>query len=396
MSGTLSNIYNNTSFALQSNAKAMGKLQEQVSTGSRINRASDDPSTAYKVLGLNSQKRSLENYMKNIDEASSILETSTSIIQSMFSSIAQTKVNLNQIISGTYDEAGRQRLAGQINDTLEQMVSQANTQHLGQYIFGGSNTGTAPYAVQRTSGDITSVTYQGSSQQRNVEVAPGIQTGDYYVGEDIFGSDDRGIPEFLGNTGAAVGSGTASVKGNVWLTVTQDGDSHYNLSIDGGTTVVDVGDAADPSNVAVTNSSGEVLYVNATSISSTGVNMVTVPGTSDVFNTLITIRDLLENNQGLSDAQLSLFRSGLSDSLDEITSLLVGKETSIGSKIGFIDDLKNSLENIKYNAEDEATMLQEADIAQLAIDITRRETLYQMSLSVAGKLMSMSLLDFID
>ncbi len=395
MSGTLSNIYNNTSFALQSNAKAMGALQEQVSTGSRINRASDDPSTAYKVLGLNSQKRALENYMKNIDEVSGILETSTSIIQNMTSSITQTKVNLNQIISGTYDEAGRQRLAEQINDTLEHMVSQANTQHLGQYIFGGSSTGTAPYAVQRTNGEITSVTYQGSSQQRNVEVASGVQSSAYYVGEDIFGSNDRGTPEFLGDTGAAVGSGTSSVKGAVWLTVTYDG-TDYNLSIDGGTTVVDVGDAADPTNVAVTNSNGEILYVDATSISSTGVNMVTLPGTSDVFNTLITVRDLLENEQGFSDVQLSLFRSGLSDSLDEIMNLLVGKETSIGSKIGFIDDLKTSLENIKYNAEDEATILQEADIAQVAIDLTRRETLYQMSLSVAGKLMSMSLLDYID
>jgi flagellin-like hook-associated protein FlgL len=158
---------------------------------------------------------------------------------------------------------------------------------------------------------------------------------------------------------------------------------------------VDVGDASDPSNVAVTNSSGQVLYVDATNINSTGVNMVSVPGTCDIFNTLITVRDLLKNERGLSDAQLSRFRSGLSDSLDETYNLLVEKETSIGSKIGFIDNLKNSLENIKNNTEDEATILQEADIAQLAIDITRRETLYQMSLAVAGKLMSMSLLDFI-
>ena len=62
MSGILNSIYNNTSFALHLHAEAMGALQEQVSTGSRINRASDDPSAAYQVLGLNSQKRSLQNY----------------------------------------------------------------------------------------------------------------------------------------------------------------------------------------------------------------------------------------------------------------------------------------------------------------------------------------------
>ena len=69
---------------------------------------------------------------------------------------------------------------------------------------------------------------------------------------------------------------------------------------------------------------------------------------------------------------------------------------TIGSKIGFLEDLKESVKNIKYNTEDETVRLQEADIAQIAIDIARREVLYQMSLAVAGRLMSMSLLDFIE
>ena len=159
--------------------------------------------------------------------------------------------------------------------------------------------------------------------------------------------------------------------------------------------MIDVGDASDPSNVAVTNSAGQVLYVDATNISSTGIDMVSVPGTYNVFNTLISARDLLENERGLSDTQLQQCRNRLSDSLDEVRGLLTDKVVSMGSKIGFISDLKDSLENIKFNTSDEATILQEADIAQVAIDLSRREVLYQMSLSVAAKLMSMSLLDFI-
>jgi len=394
MGGALNNIHNNTSFALNLHYKAMARLQEQASTGSRINRASDDPSATYQVLGLNSQQRLLGNYMDNISEATSILEISTSVITDMKSAISQTKVNLTQVTSGTYDEAGRQRLAEQINDTLEQMVSGANTQHLGQYIFGGSNTSSVPYTVQRTNGEITGVTYQGSSQQRDIEVAPGIQSNAYYTGEDIFCSDNRSTPEFPGDTGAAAGAGTSSVKGDVWLTVTHDG-SNYKLSIDDGASKATVPSNGDVSNIAVTNSSGQVLYVDATNISSTGVDMVSVPGTYDIFNTLISARDLLKNERGLSDAQLQQCRNRLSDSLGEMEDLLVEKTVSIGTQIGFIDNLKNSLENIKYNTEDQATLLQEADIAQLAIDISRREVLYQMSLSVAGKIMSMSLLDFI-
>ena len=394
MSGTLSNIHNNVSFALNRHYEAMAYLQEQAYTGSRINRASDDPSAAYQVLGLNSQQRLLENYMANISETISVLETSTTIIEDMSSAILQTKVDLTQIMSGTYNEDGRRKVAEQINDTLEQMVSSANTRRLGQYLFGGGSTGSAPYTVQRTDGEITSVTYEGSYQQRDIEVAPGVQSNAYHIGEDIFCSDNRSTPEFLGDTGAAAGSGTSSVKGDIWLTVTYDG-SDYNLSIDDGTTVIDVGDASDPSNVAVTNSAGQVLYVDATNISSTGIDMVSVPGTYNVFSALISARDLLENERGLSDTQLQQCRNRLSDSLDEIRVLLTDKVVSIGSKIGFISDLKNSLENIKFDTADEATILQEADIAQVAIDLSRREVLYQMSLSVAARLMSMSLLDFI-
>jgi len=65
MGGMLNNVYNNSSFALNLHYKAMASLQEQVYTGSRINRASDDPSAAYRVLGLDSQKRQLLNYMKD-------------------------------------------------------------------------------------------------------------------------------------------------------------------------------------------------------------------------------------------------------------------------------------------------------------------------------------------
>ncbi len=82
-------------------------------------------------------------------------------------------------------------------------------------------------------------------------------------------------------------------------------------------------------------------------------------------------------------------------SLKEVTNLLVQTQVSVGSRIGFLDNLKDSLNNLKYNAEDESALLQEADIAQIAIDLSRQEILYQMSLSVAARLMSMSLLDFI-
>jgi flagellar hook-associated protein 3 FlgL len=400
MSGTLSSVYNNFSFALRLHADAMAALQEQASTGSRINRASDDPSAAYQVLGLNSEKRALENYMANISESMDILNMYSSTSDTMSSLITDVRTRLTQITSGTYgeDAVGRQareRVASEINNILEQMVSLANTKHLGQYIFGGSNTSSPPYVVQRSNGEITSVTYEGGLQGRDIETAPGLQSGILYTGDSIFQSDNRGEPVFLGNTGAAAGTGTSSVRGDVWLTVTDDGSGSYNLSIDDGATTVNVAAAADITNIAVTNSAGQVLYVDATNITGAGVEMVRVTGTYDIFNLFINIRDLLKNQRDLpATAAVDLIDESAA-SLDELKNVLVDKQVIIGSKINFLNNLKDSLENIKFNAENQATVVQQADIAQVAIDISRRETLYQMSLSVAARLMSMSILDFI-
>jgi len=392
MSATLNNIYNNVSFALHLHAEAMARLQEQASTGSRINRASDDPSAAFQILGLNSQEKSLANYMDNLSEVVNTLELSSITIDGMTSSLVDVQLRLTQIMSDIYDEEARKRAAEGINNILEQMVLLANTKHMGQYIFGGSDTASAPYLAERTNGEITNVSYQGSFQDRDIEVAPGVQSSAFYIGDNIFRSDSRGTPVFLGNTGAAAGTGTSSVRGDVWLTVTDEGGGNWTLSIDGGTAENSDG---TQTNLAVKNPSGQVLYVDTTGITSAGVDMVSVSGTHDIFNMLITIRDVLNNERGLSDAQLKELRNNLSNTLEEVSSLLVQAQVVVGSEIGFLDNLKDSLKNRKFNAEDEATRLQEADIAQIAIDLSRREVLYQMSLAMAARLMSMSLLDFI-
>jgi len=395
MSGIMNNIYNNVTFALHRQTEQLMRLQEQSTTGSRVNRPSDDPSTGYQVLTLESEKGSLENYIAALNDMSSTLETSSSVIQQITSIISQAQVDITQIASGIYNQEGRDRTAGAINDALEQLVQLANTKQNDQYLFGGSAAGSTPYVVERSNGEITSVSYQGSMESRSSTVAPGVSSNAYFVGQELFGSNQRGAPVFDGTTGVAPGSGTSSVTGDVWLTVTYDG-SNYQLSIDDGATTVVVPAGGD-TNLAVTDSrTGKVLYVDTAGITSAGVEHISVPGTFNAFDLLINLRDMLKNDRNLSEQQIQQIRNNSVSSLEEVQNHLVQKQVTVGSKIEFLANLKDGLEGVKANSEDQATRLQEADIAQIAIDLSRQEVLYQMSLSVAGKLMSLSLLDFIE
>jgi len=403
MSGLLANTHYNTLLALSRNSEAMMKLQEQASTGSRINRCSDDPSSAYEILGLNTQKRDYENYIDNLSQISDSLEMSLTILEGegsgsgIVQSTSDIRENLTQILSGTYSQESRDRLADQINDVLERVLSMANTKHSQSYLFGGSDTSEKPYVAEKENGVITKVEYKGSQNARQVKVAPGVESSGFIPGTDIFGSENRSEPEMLTEqTGVSLGSGTSSVNGFTWINVDyNDSSGNYELYLDDASQKVEIDPAEDNSNVALTNSEGRVLYVNAENISSTGKELVNTSGTNDIFDTLITIRDILKNEQGLDLDEVAKLAEKTIDVLDEVNNKILNTTTSIGMKVGFLEDLKNNLEDMQFNVKEQTTNLQEADIAEIAVDLSQRETLYQMSLSIASRLMSTSLLDYI-
>ncbi len=394
MSGSITSMYQNVSYALSLHSKAITELQEQSSSGNRINRASDASSDAYRILGLNTEERSLSRYQETVDELIGTLEISSTIIEDMASELSDIRTLLTQIVSGVQDAEGQARIAESVNSTLEQLVSLANTKHANQYLFAGNNTNVAPYAVEYEGGLITGVTYQGSSESRSIDVAPAVTIDAFDVGDDIFRMDDRQDPIFLGDSGAQNGTGTSTVQGDVWLTVEYDG-ANYQISIDDGATFVTVPPGGE-TNQAVTDSrTGRVLYVDTTGVTGTGTELVRVPGTYNVFDTLISLRDMLLNECEIPTQDLLGYVDECTAAVEEVRALLMQSDVSTGSKIGFLDTLSANLENMEFDTQDETTRLQEADIAEIAIDLSRREVLYQMSLSVAGSLMSTSLLDYI-
>jgi flagellar hook-associated protein 3 FlgL len=394
VSGSLTGISENVSYALQLHARAVTLLQEQAATGNRINRGSDSPAEAYRVLGLNSQERALGSYQETIVDLLGPLQISSTILTDMTTELADVRTLLTQIVGGIYNADGRQRLADRLDGTLEQLLSLANTRHAGRHLFGGHNTTTAPYAAVREEGRIVQVLYQGSDAARRVGVAPGLDVEAGLVGSDVFGSDSRGTPIFLGATGAAAGTGTSSIRGDVWLTVDHDGEN-YRLSIDDGASFVTVPPGGEPNQAVIDSRTGRVLYVDTTGLAQTGTELVRVPGTYDLFGTLIGLRDMLRNGRDLEPQVLVDQISRCVAGVEEVRNQLVQANISAGSQIGFLETLRQNLENMQFDTQDHAAHVQEADIAQIAIDLSRREVLYQMSLAVAGKLMTMSLLDFI-
>jgi len=388
MSYSFDGIYRSTSWALQEHMTAMALLQEQVTTGSRINRSSDAPSDANRLLTLNSSSSKLSHYMKEIEDLSGRLSMAGSQFDMISDQVTDFRTRVTSAMSQGKD--GRKIVAGVMNGIIEMVVSLANSEHEGQKLFGGDDSKSTPYLVERSGGEITRVYYQGSYKERKVEVAENVEISSVFVGDDIFREDNRQPPELIGNeTGVTLGTGTSTVQGYSELEITTSGPN-YVISIDGGLSSVTV-PVGGEANTAVTDSrTGKVLYLDTTTITGTGKASVHVPGSYDIFNLMITMRDLLASDDDV-EAQLN----ALGDELEGVHSKITVGFSVIGGRATTLDLMRDGFENVKYNNDDEKSRLADADIAQVSVDLLQRETLYQMSLGIAGKLLSTSLMDFI-
>lgn len=394
MSYSLDAIFKNTKWAIGMHTTALNELQQRAATGQDINRISDDPNRSNHILGFQTDSREKEVYLNTMEESISILTLSSSVVQSIMDELGNARADMTSMMSGSTSEQIRQSLAEQIDNALEQLVAFSNSNRLGQYLFGGANSQQPAYRVERNSnGDISRVIYQGSQEEQPVEIIDGMELSALLVGDNLFRNDTRQTPIFYGDTGVSAGTGTSSVRGDVTLTITGTA-GNYQLSIDGGINTVTVN--GTETNVALVHSeTGEVLYVNATTITQAGTVPVRVPGTYDIFNILIHARDLLNNTEGWDGATLDVLMSDTVESMQKVEQKLVRSFPIIGGRIDTLMNLKESVEDMKVNSDEEISRLRDSDITEVAIDLARHQMLYEMSLTAASKIFSMSLLDFL-
>ncbi|MBU1161898.1 MAG: flagellar hook-associated protein FlgL, partial [Proteobacteria bacterium] len=138
-------IYDSVTYNLGSISEELNKANEIATTGKRINNLSDDPVGLTQSLNIRSTLASIEQMGRNISYGNSWLTVSESALTSVQNIISDTKVLCVQMASGTIGSDQRSSAAGTVQNMLDEIVSLANTDVGGDYIFAGSKTDTIPF-----------------------------------------------------------------------------------------------------------------------------------------------------------------------------------------------------------------------------------------------------------
>jgi len=116
-------------------------LMEQMSSQKKINRPSDDPVGATRVLDYRSVQGSIAQYGRNIENANAWLQLTETKLENIGDLIGQAReAGVNNQSSAT-----AQVLAQNVGSLLEEILSLANSKFGDRYLFSGSATDSAPF-----------------------------------------------------------------------------------------------------------------------------------------------------------------------------------------------------------------------------------------------------------
>jgi flagellar hook-associated protein 3 FlgL len=159
---------------ISDNQSSVFRKEEQVASGKRMQRASDDPQAWAAAARLHQQESQLKTYETNSVRLSAqltSLDGSLSAIGDILQSASEKAVSAS---GGTLNANDRTILAQQIDQLLEELVMQSNSRFDGHCQFGGVQTDQEPFTVTRNAdGQIESVAYAGSTEIPVVAVGSG-------------------------------------------------------------------------------------------------------------------------------------------------------------------------------------------------------------------------------
>lgn len=367
---------------LEQQAK-LSKTQQQIATGRKIFRPSDDPVAASKVVDLRDKIKLTEQYQANIDTGRARLTITEGVLSSVTEVIHRIRELSIQANNASQTNETRGYIAEETAQLLDELLSLANmTDSTGEYLFAGSKGKFAPFSRN----DHGSFDYHGDESQRFIQIGPGRRIAASDSGTDVFRAIRDGNGTFTvldspNNKGTGVadpGSTTGEFRSDVYVIAFQKTHPH------------------EPATYGVMNAKGEMIvppgkaYLSGDSIEFQGAHtfikgepadgdfFIVRPSLhQDMFTSIQRFVDTLEKGRGSAadTAKLNNEVNRTILSLDAALEIVLETRASIGARLNALDSQKNI---------NDAYRLQVREILSGVEDLDYGEAVSRLNLQLTG------------
>ena len=373
-------------------------IMEKLASQKRVNRASDDPIAATKIIEIRQGQAANEQYRANMSECNAWISATESKLSGAYDLLVKAQELCVGQATATANASTRKIAAREVQSIIDEMGNLANAKLGERYLFSGSREDPAPFSTTRMDAEIGSAQAAADNTFEGIVASSGAYTGDanktYALKITNEGALDTATCQFSADGGRTWnGADLSMATGNIAL-----GDGVTLAFNDGG------GAKAFGQNDIFYvntytggyyrgNNETLVLTINrGTSVTYniTGAEAFTAAGSKgiDVFEALNALKDALDNNntQDISD-QLG--------NLKEAQNQITMNQSLCGTKANHIEMAQNNLTELDEKLTALLSSVQDADLPDLATRLSMKEIALKASYAMAVKIGDTTILDFL-
>jgi len=278
----------------------LNKTQEQISTGLKVMKPSDDPIASISIINLEQEISLTQRYIANGDIGTANLSVEETSLQGITNVLQRVRELILSGGNAAYGDTERNSLAVEMNELLDQLVGMANLKtSSGDYMFAGNKIDVKPFTETAGGG----YQYNGDQGQRELQVSTSTRVAMNDSGYQLFQNMLNGNGDFLAaenpaNTGTGIINQGSVVDRTAYISDTYTvnmvdvaGVLNYNVTDSGGVTVVANTPYADGGDISFNG-----LNFNITGTpTSTDTFSLTPSNRQDIFATIQDAINALES-----------------------------------------------------------------------------------------------------
>jgi flagellar hook-associated protein 3 FlgL len=391
-------MHHNAVNLMMKNQAAVDKTRNEVSSGLRVEKPSDDPVAAVKIMQLQQAKAANTQFGTNISSATTRLEQEEQALsdsQNILQRVHELAVKAN---SSALSSTDRQSIATELKELNKQLADVGNRKDSnGEFLFSGLSSATQPFSRNASN----QMTYAGDAGTRGVQIgaAQYVQDGD--SGLNTFVNVPQGNGTFVLNSGST-NAGTGVISGSLQNTASWVPDD-YTLTF------------TSPTAWTVTNSASTVVtsgtnYVAGTAIAFNGIQ-VSIAGTpatgdnfaiaqsrtEDVFKTIDSLVSSMAIGQS-NDASKAQFQNQLNQvlqQLDQTESHLSNVRTSVGARLSMLTNVESTRQDASLQIDDSVGKIAGADFTEASSRLAQQLVGLQAAQQSYVKVAQLSLFNYL-
>ncbi|OQX20600.1 MAG: flagellar hook-associated protein 3 [Desulfobulbaceae bacterium A2] len=204
MKATQGTTYRMLGGRLNTLSNELEELRNIASSGKKLNRASDDPSSVRPVLTARKQLSDIARHLDTMQQALDKSSSTDSYLEHVEDVLVRVKELAIAAANDALDSEGRDVLAGQVRDMRQELLDAANASVDGKFIFAGYRETTKPFTANPgyvaggydpTSSATWPYLYNGDENATYLEITPGEQVQVNLTGNELFlgDADNNGV-----------------------------------------------------------------------------------------------------------------------------------------------------------------------------------------------------------